>query len=104
MAALIDPMAVVPEIVELRSLAGRELDPLLLEETVEWQRDLDWDFSRSADLVRQFADMRSLMGYALIDRGEVAGYGYTVLEEQKGLIGDLYVRPLWRNGANDVRL
>src|ERR1035438_1252213 len=104
MAALSDPMAAGPEIVELRELSGHELDPLLLEETVEWQRELDWDFARSADLVRQFADMRALMGCALIDRGEVAGYGYSVLEENKGLIGDLYVRPAWRNGANDVRL
>src|SRR6202050_5856721 len=104
MAALSDAMAAGLEVVELRNLTGRELDPLLLEETVEWQRELDWDFGRSADLVRQFADMRSLMGYALIDRAEVAGYGYSVLEENKGLIGDLYVRPSWRNGANDVRL
>jgi ribosomal protein S18 acetylase RimI-like enzyme len=103
MAAAIDAMA-GPELVELRNLVGRELDPLLLEETVEWQRELDWDFGRSADLVRQFADMRALMGYALLDRGEVAGYGYSVLEDQKGLIGDLYVRPLWRNGGNEVRL
>jgi ribosomal protein S18 acetylase RimI-like enzyme len=104
MAALSDPMASGPEVVELRHLTGRELDPLLLEETVEWHRELDWDFGRSADLVRQFADMRALPGYAMIDRGEVAGYGYSVLEENKGLIGDLYMRPAWRNGANDVRL
>ena len=109
MAALIDPVtfgsdAEGSEIVELGRLSGRELDPLLLEETVEWGRELDWDFSRSADLVRQFADMRALMGYALLDRGEVAGYGYSVLEEHKGLIGDLYLRPQWRDGRNDVRL
>ena len=97
-------MAATPEVVELRHLSGRELDPLLLEETVEWQRELDWDFGRSADLVRQFADMRALTGYALVDRGEVAGYGYSVLEEQRGLMGDLYIRPPWRNGTNDVRL
>src|SRR5436309_3116038 len=104
MAAISDAMAHGPEVVELRNLAGRELDPLLLEETVEWQRELDWDFGRSADLVRQFADMRALMGYALLDRGEVAGYGYSVVEEQKGLIGDLYVRPPWRDGGNEVQL
>lgn len=109
MAALIDPMttgqdSAEPAIVELRHLSGRELDHLLLEETIEWRRELDWDFSRSADLVRQFADSRSLLGYALIDRGEVAGYGYSVVEDHKGLIGDLYVRPQWRDGTNDVRL
>src|SRR6202167_5292213 len=104
MAALSDPMAGAPEVVELRHLTGREIDPLLLEETVEWEKQLDWDFGRSADLVRQFIDARALTGYALLDRGEVAGYGYSVLEEHKGLIGDLYVRPSWRNNANDIRL
>src|ERR1700734_1532936 len=104
MAALSDPMAGAPEVVELRHLTGRELDPLLLEETVEWQRELDWDFARSADLVRQFADEHALIGYALVDRGEVVGYGYSVLEEQKGLIGDIYVRPGWRDGRTDVGL
>jgi ribosomal protein S18 acetylase RimI-like enzyme len=96
--------AAEPEIVDLRDLVGRELDPLLLEETVEWQRELDWDFARSADLVRQFADMRALTGFALLDRGEVAGYGYSVLEDHKGLIGDLYVRPPWRDGVLEARL
>jgi ribosomal protein S18 acetylase RimI-like enzyme len=104
MAALSDPMAAGPEIVELRQLSGRELDPLLLEETVEWETELDWDFGRSADLVHQFADMRALMGAALVERGEVVGYGYSVVEEHKGLIGDVYVRPLWRHSGNEVRL
>ena len=86
------------EIVPLRELVGRDLDPLLLEETVEWKRELDWDFSWSAaDLVHQFAvDMRALQGFALLDRGEVAGYGYSAVEDYVGLIGDLYVRPAWR--------
>jgi ribosomal protein S18 acetylase RimI-like enzyme len=104
MAALSDPMAAGPEIVELRELSGRELDPLLLEETVEWQTELDWEFGRSADLVHQFADMRALMGAALVERGEVVGYGYSVIEEHKGLIGDVYVRPPWRHSGNEVRL
>jgi len=49
----------------------------LLEETGEWSRKLDWDFSKSRDLVRQLADAGALGGAALLDRGEVAGYGYT---------------------------
>ena len=109
MAALTDPMSAAsdsagPEIVELRHVSAHELDPLLLEETVEWRRELDWDFGRSAELVRQFADMRALLGFAMLDRGEVVGYGYSVLEDHKGLIGDLYVRPAWRDGINDTRL
>jgi ribosomal protein S18 acetylase RimI-like enzyme len=93
-----------PQIIDIRNVGARELDPLLLEETAEWARDLDWDFSKSADLVRRFADARGLGGAAILDRGEVAGYGYTVLEDHKGLIGDVYVRQRWRNGDLELQL
>lgn len=98
------PMALMPEIADLRTLVGRELDPLLLEETVEWDRTLDWDFARSAELVRQYADVRALAGAALLDKGEVVGYGYSVVEDHKGLIGDLYVRLPWREGPASLEL
>jgi ribosomal protein S18 acetylase RimI-like enzyme len=92
------------EIVPLRELMGRELEPLLIEEATEWKRELDWDFARSADLVHQFTDMRALAGFALRDRGDVAGYGYSVIEDYKGLIGDLYVRRAWRSEGTEARL
>ncbi|MES1260675.1 MAG: GNAT family N-acetyltransferase, partial [Acidobacteriota bacterium] len=104
MAAYAESAPGDPDIIELRSLGARELDPLLLEETVEWEQELDWDFSRSAELVRKYAGMRALGGAALVDRGEVAGYGYCVIEDHKGLIGDLYIRPGWRRGDAEVRL
>lgn len=85
------------EIVDLLRLSGRELDPLLLEETVEWRNELDWDFGTAAEMVRRFVDNRALAGAAILDRGEVAGYGYAVIEGAKALIGDLYVRPPWRS-------
>jgi ribosomal protein S18 acetylase RimI-like enzyme len=92
------------EMVQLGEIAGRQLDPLLLDETVEWERELDWDFARSAELVRHFTDNRALAGAALLDRGEVIGYGYAVIEENKALIGDIYVRPYWRTESAQVRL
>jgi ribosomal protein S18 acetylase RimI-like enzyme len=92
------------EIIDLRRMVGRELDPLLLEETGEWRDRLDWDFARSAELIRHFADERALTGAAVLERGEVIGYGYSVLEDRKGLIGDLYVRREWRGGDVDARL
>jgi ribosomal protein S18 acetylase RimI-like enzyme len=97
MAARLGALTEGLEIVDLRRLSGRELEPLLLEETVEWKQELHWDFAKSAELVRQFTDTRALTGAALLDRGEVVGYGYSVVEDQKGLIGDLYVRPDWRD-------
>jgi ribosomal protein S18 acetylase RimI-like enzyme len=104
MAALPDPFARAPEIVDVRRLGSRELDPVLLEETVEWDRELSWDFSQSADLIRRFADQRGLSGVAMIDRGEVAGYGYAILEDSKGLVGDIYARAAWRAGDAEQRL
>ena len=91
-------------IVDIRQFGARELNALLLEETADWQRELDWDFSKSADLVRKFADSRGLGGVALVDRTEVVGYGYTVLEDHKGLIGDVYVRPAWRTPESQPEL
>src|SRR5271157_1546735 len=92
MAARLNPApSRPPEIVELRRLNSRDLEPLLLEETAAWWDTLEWDFEKSADLVRRFVDLRALNGYALIEDGEVVGYIYYVLEDTKGLMGDLYV-------------
>src|ERR1039458_4502051 len=79
------------EIVDLRRLAARDLDSLLEEECQAWRDELEWGFEKSADLVRRFVDMNALAGSALLEDGQVAGYMYFVLEEDKGLIGDLYV-------------
>jgi ribosomal protein S18 acetylase RimI-like enzyme len=92
------------EIVDLRELCARDLDPLLGEETLEWDRELDWDLSKSADLVRRLADARALGGVALLDRGTVAGYGYTGLAGHKAQIWDVYVRPGWRSRDAETAL
>jgi ribosomal protein S18 acetylase RimI-like enzyme len=104
MAAVPDPVARGLEIVDIRRLTSRELNPLLLEETAEWNRELDWDFAKSADLIRKFADARGLAGVALMDRGEAVGYSYAIVEDGKGLIGDIYVRRSWRGGDSELKL
>jgi ribosomal protein S18 acetylase RimI-like enzyme len=86
-------------IVDLRYLRAERLEPLLEEESADWQRELDWDFRPSANLVRRFVGMQALTGYALCSGEEVIGYAYHVAEEHKGLIGDLYVREPWRTPA-----
>ncbi len=101
MAARLQPSPPLQHIVDLRQLAARDLDPLLREETAAWREELDWDFEKSADLVRRFVDLRALNGNALIEQGAVTGYVYFVLEENKGLIGDLYVRRAARTPARE---
>jgi ribosomal protein S18 acetylase RimI-like enzyme len=92
MAARLQPaLPAKPEIIDLRRLSTLELEPLLREESAAWREELDWDFEKSADLVRRFVDLRALNGSALLEGRRVTGYVYYVLEENKGLIGDLYV-------------
>jgi ribosomal protein S18 acetylase RimI-like enzyme len=97
MAARLHPaLPAKPEIVDLRRVSIPELEPLLREESAAWREELDWDFEKSADLVRRFVDLRALNGSALVEGNRVTGYVYYVLEENKGLIGDLYVSRAFR--------
>jgi ribosomal protein S18 acetylase RimI-like enzyme len=105
MAARIDaPGLTFPDLVDLRTLSARDLDPLLDEEIVAWREGLEWQFEQSVSLVRRFVDLHALNGYALIEDGQVIGYVYYVLEDNKGLIGDLYVRRDWRTAEREERL
>jgi ribosomal protein S18 acetylase RimI-like enzyme len=67
------------------------LEPVLVEEMAEWRRELAWDLSSSAELVRRYTRMQALSGYALMQGSRVTGYSYFVREDHKGLIGDLFV-------------
>jgi ribosomal protein S18 acetylase RimI-like enzyme len=96
--------ASVGELIELRELAPGSLHNLLIEEIAVWRRDLRWDFDSSAALVRQFADEQTLGGHALILGREVLGYAYTVAENEKGLVGDLFVREQYRTVEMENRL
>ncbi len=105
MAARLHPALLrPPEIVDLRRLPARDLEPLLQEEMATWRQELDWDFEKSADLVRRFVDLRALNGCALVEDGAVTGYLYYVLEDNKGLIGDLFVRREVRTADREDRL
>ncbi len=92
------------QLVDLRQVDLRQLEPLLAEEQEEWASELEWDFAPNAEQIRRFVGPRTLPGVALLDGEEVAGYGYTILEEPKGLVGDIYLRRRWREADSEVRL
>jgi ribosomal protein S18 acetylase RimI-like enzyme len=106
MAARLEPTSEIhrPSLVDLRHLRSEDLDPLLDEEVHAWRDLLDWDFGKSADLVRRFVDMRALNGFALIEDSETAGYAYYVQEEHKGLIGDLFLRRAYSSVDHEDQL
>jgi ribosomal protein S18 acetylase RimI-like enzyme len=84
------------QLAHLRDFRSRDLDLLLADEIAEWRRELDWDYSRSAEVVRTLADAASLGGVALTDGGEVVGLGYCGVVDGKAQIWNVYVRPRWR--------
>ena len=78
-------------IVDLRQTSVRQLEPLLEEEARHWRDDLHWDYRGALDLIKRFLDAHALAGCVAFENGTAAGYCFYVLEEQKGLIGGLYV-------------
>lgn len=89
---------------ELRSIPAGRIRALLEEETHNWRSRLHWDFTGSAELVTRYVNMRALDGLALVFGSEVAGYCYWVTEHHKAILGDLYIRDLWRSPELESRL
>jgi ribosomal protein S18 acetylase RimI-like enzyme len=78
-------------IVDLRQTTVRQLEPLLEEEARHWRDDLHWDYRSALDLIKRFLEAHALAGTVAFEKGSAVGYSFYVLEEQKGLIGGLYV-------------
>jgi hypothetical protein len=79
------------QIVDLRQINSRTLEPLFEEEQRHWLEELYWDYRPSIQMIKRFIDAHSLAGYAAVENNQPAGYGFYVLEEYKGLIGGLFV-------------
>jgi len=91
-------------IIDLRQTSVRQLEPLLEEEARHWRDDLHWDYRGALDLIKRFLDAHALAGCVAFENGHAAGYCFYVLEEQKGLIGGLYVSSKHSNSNIGSRL
>jgi len=87
-------------LVDLRQMNARALEPLFEEEARHWREELHWDYRESLELIKRFVDAKSLAGCVAMEDGRPAGYGFYVIEEHKGLVGGMFVRP----GAEQVAL
>ena len=89
------------DIRDLRLHQGRDLRPLLAEESTVWRRELLWDYSQSIELLIGYLDQRILPGFVAVERksGQVHGYTFAVYETQKAVVGDLFA-----SGARRIEL
>src|SRR2546427_8973838 len=58
-----------------------------------WRDELHWDYRGAIELIKRFLDAHALAGAVALENGQPVGYSFYVLEDQKGLIGGLYVSP-----------
>src|ERR1700746_3993956 len=91
-------------IVDLRQTTVRQLEPLLEEEASHWRDELHWDYRGALDLIKRFLEAHALCGSVAFENGTPAGYSFYVLEEQKGLIGGLYVSNKYQQATIGGRL
>src|SRR5437870_11503993 len=76
---------------DLRQTTVHQIEPLLEEEARHWRDELHWDYRGALELIKRFMEAHALAGCVAFESGTAAGYSFYVLEEQKGLIGGLYV-------------
>lgn len=91
-------------IVDLRQTTVRQLEPLLEEEARHWRDELHWDYRGALELIKRFLEAHALSGCVAFEKGAAAGYSFYVMEEQKGLIGGLYVSPRYPQAELGRRL
>ncbi len=98
------PPAGRPELADLSALPAARLAPLLEEEKARWLNLFHWDFAPLADMILRHAGTGMLEGFVLLEGGAPAGYAYYVSENDKGLVGNLFLRDAWRCPANEGML
>jgi ribosomal protein S18 acetylase RimI-like enzyme len=91
-------------LVDLRQTTVRQIEPLLEEEARHWRDELHWDYRGALELIKRFLEAHALAGCVAFENSTAAGYSFYVLEEQKGLIGGLYVSSKFPQAALGRRL
>ena len=78
------------DILDLRHFAAPMLRPVLEAEGELWRQRLHWDYRASAKLLMQYLDSRMLPGFAAIEAEQLVGYIFSVYEESKAVIGEVF--------------
>lgn len=92
------------EVVDLRRISALALGPVLEDQKRLWLRELGWDFTPSMAAIVALVGEAQLAGFALRYGHVVVGYCYYIMEERKGILGDLHLLEPFRTVENENRL
>ena len=87
------------EIVDIRHFDARDFASLLEVESNVWRSNLRWDYTSSSRLISSCLEEKRLSGYALVQQDRIQGYSFFFYEDDKALIGDLFVAAENGSGA-----
>ena len=90
------------EVLDIRHYSGRQLRPLLEQESTAWQQRLRWDYRSSTELLLQYLDSRILPGFVALDGGKVCGFTFCVYEGHKAVVGDAYALAASGNSSIEI--
>ena len=79
------------ELVDLREIQPTAIEPVLDEQSAYWGRFFRWDFTPAKDIILRYVTTRNLYGYALESFGSLVGYSYFIHENNKAVLGELFV-------------
>jgi ribosomal protein S18 acetylase RimI-like enzyme len=90
-----------PQVVDLRRLSSLQMAAVLEDQRRTLLQELGWDFTPSMTVIRSLIDQHDLAGYALRHSGSIVGYCYFIIEEHKGILGDLHLLEPFRTVDNE---
>ena len=87
------------EVIDIRRFEPSDFASLFQAEARAWNDELRWDHAPAARVISNCLADKRLAGYALLYEGRIEGYSFFLCESEKGLVGDFFVAPNFRNEA-----
>lgn len=83
-------------VVDLESIRASDLEGLFRQELAQWRECLFWDVTGAIAALRRAMERAGVQGKAIRSGGSTAGYGYFLVEANRGVVTGLAVAPEWR--------
>jgi ribosomal protein S18 acetylase RimI-like enzyme len=90
-----------PQVTDLRRISAPQIAPVLEDQRQHLLEELGWDFTPSMAILYNLVDQRDLSGYALRYSGKAVGFCYSIVEERKGILGDMHLQAPFRTAENE---